>query len=428
MKSNKKITRRNFITTGAVAATTVITGFPFVRTSPAKEKPLKIGLIGCGGRGTGAVEDCITSSPDIHLVALADLFPDRIQRCLETLKQPKKGKREKPLPNIEVKEDHCFSGFDCHKKLLETDVDLVLLAEPPGFRLLSFPAAIDAGKHVFIEKPVAVDPVGCRKIMEAGKKAKQKGLAVVAGTQRRHQKSYVETIKRIHNGQIGEVVSGQCYWNGSTLWHHGRDPQWTEMEYQIRNWYYFCWLSGDHIVEQHLHNIDVINWAIGTHPIRALGVGGRQARTDPKYGYIYDHFAVDFEYPNNVHVMSMCCQYEKTDTKIGEFVIGTKGKSDPSGEILSPNKWKFEGESTNPYVQEHADLIASIRSGNPLNEAQNVAESTMSLIMGRESTYTGKAITWDEIMSSNLDLSPIAYDFNAQPPKQAVPMPGQPRA
>jgi len=420
-----KMTRRNFIATGAVA-TAAISGFPFIHTSCAQSvKPLKIGVIGCGGRGRGAASNAIEAAPDIHLIALADPFPDRIEECLKTLTNPKR--RGGPLKGIEVKEDHCFSGLDCHEKLLETDVDYVILTGPPGFRPRSFEAAINAGKHVFIEKPVATDPVGIRKILAAGKKAAQKGLSVVAGTQRRHQEPYIETIKRIHDGQIGEVVSGQIYWNGSTLWHRGDEPEWTEMEYQCRNWYYFCWLSGDHIVEQHLHNFDVANWIIGTHPISAIGVGGRQARTDPMYGNIYDHFAVDYEYPNDVHVMSMCRQYSRgADNKIGEFIIGTKGKSDPQGEIFGTNPWKFEGKSTNPYVQEHADLIESIRNSKPVNETQNVAHSTLTAIMGRESAYTGKTVIWDEMMNSDLDLFPKKVEFGPAP-KRTVPIPGQPR-
>jgi len=419
-----KMTRRNFLATGAVA-TAAISGFPFVHTSRAQNvKPLKIGVIGCGGRGRGAATNAIEAAPDIHLIALADPFSDRIEECLKTLTNPKR--RGGPLKGIEVKEDHCFSGLDCHEKLLETDVDYVILTGPPGFRPRSFEAAINAGKHVFIEKPVATDPVGIQKILTAGKKAAQKGLSVVAGTQRRHQEPYIETIKRIHDGQIGEVVAGQIYWNGGTLWHRGDKPEWTEMEYQCRNWYYFCWLSGDHIVEQHLHNFDVANWVIGTHPISAIGVGGRQARTDPMYGNIYDHFVVDLEYPNDVHIMSMCRQFRGVDNKIGEFIIGTRGKSDPQGEIFGANPWKFEGRSIDPYVQEHADLIESIRSGKPVNETQNVAYSTLTAIMGRESAYTGKTVTWDEMMNSDLDLFPKKVEFGPAP-QRPVPIPGQPR-
>ncbi len=424
-KDIKGITRRDFLAAGAAAVT--ISGFPFVHTSRAQDvRPLKIGVIGCGGRGRGAATNAIKSAPNIHLTALSDLVPDRIKETREYF--AKGSKREGPTPNIDVTDKTCFSGFDGYKKLLDTDIDYVILTGPPGLRYRHFAAAIDAGKHVFIEKPVAVDPVAIRSILATGEKAKRKGLSVVAGTQRRHQKSYLETIKRIHDGQIGEVVAAQIYWNGSALWHRGNKPEWSEMEYQCRNWYYFCWLSGDHIVEQHLHNFDVANWIIGTHPISAMGVGGRQVRTDPKYGNIYDHFAIDYEYPNNVHVMSMCRQYSGDyDTKIGEFIIGTKGKADPQGEIFGQNAWKFEDKEPNPYEQEHADLIESIRKNKPVNETKNVAYSTLTAIMGRESAYTGKNITWEEIMNSDLDLKPDGYSMDTKPPNRPVPMPGQPR-
>ena len=428
-KNKNKITRRNFLAAGTTAVT-AISGFPFIQTSFAQNvKPIKVGLVGCGGRGTGAADNCLNSAPNVELIALADLFPDRIEGCKKLLTNPKR--RGGPLTGYKVKDDHCFSGFDAVKKILETEIDYVILAEPPGFRPDDFAAAVSAGKHVFMEKPVAVDPVGVRKIIEAGKKAGQKGLGVAAGTQRRHQKSYVETIKRIHDGAIGEILSGQCYWIGNVGYHektfpHRRDAGWTDMEWQIRNWYYFCWLSGDHIVEQHVHNIDVINWVLGAHPVKALGVGGRQVRTEKMYGNIYDHFAVDFEYPNGIHIMSMCRQMDKCDDRVSELVVGTKGKSDPKGEITGAKRWKFEGKPPNPYVQEHADLIKSIRDGSPLNEAQNIAESVVTAIMGRESAYTGKETTWDEIINSGLDLFPKKLEFMSIPVRP-VPMPGQPR-
>ncbi len=429
-KKHSKIARRKFVISGAAAASTVIFGFPFVHTSCAKDvKPIKVGLIGCGGRGTGAADDCLNSAPNVELIALADLFPDRIEKCKKLLTDPKR--RGGPLPGYKVKDDHCFSGFNAVNNILETDIDYVILAEPPGFRPDDFTAAVNAGKHVFMEKPVAVDPVGVRKIIETGKKAKQKELGIVAGTQRRHQKSYVETIKRIHGGEIGDIVSGQCYWIGDTGYHektfpHRRDEGWTDMEWQIRNWYYFCWLSGDHIVEQHIHNIDVIKWVLGTHPVKALGVGGRQVRIEKKFGNIYDHFAVDYEYPDGIHVMSICRQMPKCDNRVSEFIVGTKGKSDPKGEIIGTKKWKFKGKSPNQYVQEHTDLIESIRNGSPLNEANNVAESVMTAIIGRESAYTGKEVTWDEMMNSNLDLFPKKLEFR-QISVRPIPMPGQPR-
>ncbi len=425
-KSKQKMTRRDFIATGTIAVAG-ISGFPFVKRAnlKAEEPKIKVGLVGCGGRGTGAAENCLSSAPNVELIAIADTFKDRVERCKQLLTDPKR--RGGPLQGYKVNNDHIFVGLDSFKKLLETDINYVILAEPPGFRPLTFTAAVEAGKHVFMEKPVATDPVGLRKILEAGKKAKEKKLGVVAGTQRRHQKSYVETIKRIHDGQIGEIVSADCYWVGDTAYHKifpkTRDAGWTDMEWQIRNWYYFCWLSGDNIVEQHVHNIDVISWVLGTNPISALGIGGRQLRD---YGNIYDHFAVDFEYPNGLHVMSLCRQMPNCDNRIDEFIVGTKGKSYPKGEILGPNKWKFEGDSTNPYIQEHTDLIESIRKGEPINESENIAYSVMTAIMGRESAYTGKVVTWDEMMKSDLDLFPKKLVFGplSVPP---VPQPGSPR-
>ena len=425
---NDKITRRDFIAAGALAATAV-SGFPFVQTSRAQNvKPVKIGVIGCGGRGGGAANNAVMAAPDVKLIALCDLVPDRIEKFRQELAKGDKRRGRGPNPNLIVEDKNCFTGFDGYKKLLDMDIDYVILTSPPGFRYQHFAAAVDAGKNVFMEKPVAVDPVGIRSILATGKKAEKKGLSVVAGTQRRHEKRYLETINRIQGGAIGDVVAGQIYWNGSTVWHRGDKPEWSEMEYQCRNWYYFCWLSGDHIVEQHLHNFDVANWIIGTHPISAIGVGGRQGRTNPMYGNIYDHFAVDYEYPGNVHVMSMCRQLSGDyDRKVGEFMVGTKGKADPSGVILGENPWKFKEKNNNPYEQEHADLIESIRTGKPVNGTEDVAYSTLTAIMGRESAYTGKTITWDEIMNSDLDLRPDGYTMDTIPPKRPVPIPGQPR-
>ncbi len=427
MVDNKdKISRRDFIATGLAAATTAISGFPFVQTTRAQSvKPLKIGVIGCGGRGTGAIENAITAAPDIHLVALADPFPDRIETCLKELKGPKR--KGGPLPNIEVKEDHIFTGFDCYKKLLETDIDYVILTEPPGFRPRSFEAAVEAGKHIFMEKPVATDPVGVRKILETAKKAKEKGLSVVVGFNFRHNVGTREIVKRIHNGDIGEVVSARSYFNTGTLWHRGENPSWTEMEYQCRNWYYFCWLSGDHIVEQHIHYIDMTNWVLNSYPIRAMGLGGRQVRTESKYGNIYDHFTIDYEYPNNVHVMAMSRQMAKCDNLVGCFAHGTIGYSGVNeNEIFGKNVYKYAEKFVDPQVYEHTELIESIRKGEPINEAEFGAYSTLTAIMGRESTYTGKVVTWEEMLNSNLDLFPKKIEPGPAP-KTGIPMPGQSR-
>lgn len=409
-------TRREFLITSTAAAAS------FALAQDSNSGTIRVGLIGCGGRGTGAAEDALQAAKmlkvNLEIVALADLFEDRLKGCRQYLAKHKDA--------VKVTDDTCFVGFDAYQKLLKTDVTYVILATPPGFRPIHFEAAIEAGKHVFMEKPVAVDPVGVRRVLEAGKRARMKNLGVVAGTQRRHQKSYLETIQRIKDGAIGEIVAARCYWNQGGLWARKREDGWTDMEWQCRNWLYFDWLSGDHIVEQHIHNIDVINWVVGGYPVKAVGVGGRQVRTDALYGNIYDHFAIDFEYANGVHLLSMCRQQPGTEnaSNVSEAVVGTKGIADPGGWIRGQEEWRFQGKQTNPYVQEHADLIQSIRDGKPLNEAEQVASSTLTAIMGREAAYTGKVITWDEIYNSNLDLSPAKHEFGPNPARP-VPVPGK---
>ncbi len=376
---------------------------------------IQVGLIGCGGRGTGAAHDCAASSDGVKIVAMADLFPDRLNGSRENLK----GLGDK----YGVTDDMCFTGFDAYQKLLATDVDMVILATPPGFRPVHFAAAVAAGKNIFMEKPVAVCPTGIKMVMDAGKIAKDKGLAVVSGTQRRHQKSYLETMKRIHDGAIGKIIYADVYWNGGELWSVPRKPDMTDMEWQLRNWLYFTWLSGDHICEQHIHNIDIANWAMQAHPVKAFGMGGRQVRTDPAYGAIFDHFAIQFEYPDGQVVHSFCRQTDNTHSNVSEFVVGTEGKSDPGGWIRGKTDYDWKGDQA-PYVQEHTDLIASIRAGQPLNEAQRVAESTMSAILGRMVAYTGQEITWDQAMDSKLNLVRENVAFGPAMP-EIVAMPGR---
>jgi len=296
---------------------------------------------------------------------------------------------------------------------------------PPQFRPLHLAAAVEAGVHIFAEKPVAVDPVGARRVLRVAELAAQKKLAFVAGTQRRHSADYLETMARIKDGAIGELVGGSCYWLQEGLWHRGRQPEWSEMEYQMRNWLYFSWLSGDHIVEQHMHNIDVMNWAFGGPPMKAYGMGGRQSRTDPKYGDVWDHFSVEFEYANGVRVQSLCRQVPGTSTRVTERLVGTKGSARPSGTILGAQAWKFEGQLKNPYEQEHIDLVRSIRAGTPLNEGRQVAESTLTAILGRMSAYTGREVSYGWLLeSSKLDLTPPAFAWGDAPPV-VVPVPGQ---
>ncbi len=420
---SRDVTRREFVET--TAAATAALALPPQAPSIARRAPktLRIALIGCGGRGTGAAKDCLTSSENVELVALGDLFPDHLTKCRESLAAM--ATQDPTLkPKIKVKDSQCFTGFDAYRKVLESNADLVLLATPPAFRARHLAAAIDGGKHVFMEKPVAVDPQGVRAVMATAELAAQKGLAIVAGTQRRHDAGYRAAMERIHDGAIGDLVAAEVYWNQGGLWMKPREPAWSDVEWQIRNWLYFTWLSGDHIVEQHIHNIDVANWAFGTHPAKAIAVGGRQRRTDPAYGHIFDHFAVEYQFPNGARLRSMCRQQDGTASRVGERFVGTRGTSDGHSVIEGAATWSWDPQApkTNPYVQEHADLIASIRAGQPLNEGRQVAESTLTAIMGREAAYTGQEVTWDELLSCQLDLVPTEVQFGPMPvPPVAMP-------
>ncbi len=434
--------RRQFLknSTLATAGVAALAEFPFVTTSHATpDDPIRIGLIGCGGRGTGAVADALgaatdvnypqagyhtenikanasTANKNIKVVALADVFPDRLAACREQLRKL----------NMDIADDMCFTGFDAYKKLLAVpEINYVICATPPHFRPLHLTAAIEAGKNVFIEKPCAVDGPGVRMVMKAGELAKQKNLGIVAGTQRRHMRSYGETIKRIQDGAIGDILCARAYWNGGVIWVVEKQDKWSDMEWQLRNWNYFTWLGGDHIVEQHVHNLDVINWAMGSHPTKALALGGRQARPNKKYGHIYDHFAVEYEYASGARMFSQCRQINGCEGKVEEAIVGTKGSSNCKDWIRGSNKdlaYRFREADVNPYQQEHQDLIASIRAGKPLNEAQAVAESTLTGIIGRESAYSGQSVEWDAALNSNTRLGPDKYEFGSLPfPDVAIP-------
>ncbi len=421
-------TRREFVKKSAAAAGAVA-GFSILSHGIGyAADPIKVGVIGCGGRGTGAIMNCLAAGDNIELVAMGDLYEEKVKDCYEYLTKENHPRRKVPAPkNVKVTPEKMFSGFDNFEKVINAGVDLVILATPPGFRPQHFEAVVNAGKHCFCEKPVATDPVGIQRFLKAGKASVQKGLCVVAGTQRRHDPAYIETIDRIKKGEIGDVTACYAYWNMGALWLRPRQPGMTDMHFQTTNWYYFDWICGDHIVEQHVHNLDVCNWVMGAYPAKALGIGGRQVRTGEEYGNIYDHFTIDYEYPNGVHMLSMCRQQKGTDGNVSEFIVGAKGQSDPSGRIQGASRWRYRGEKVDPYLQEHVNLINAIRSGNKINESESVALSTLTAIMGRESAYTGKAITWDEIMKSNLDLLPKKMAWG--PVKvRPVPQPGEPRS
>ncbi len=414
MADKHGIRRREFLKRSAVTGGTVALAGMGVSPVWAKETDeIRIGVIGCGGRGTSAANNAVEAAPGVKVVALADAFADR-QRGL--------------IGKYKIPDDRCFVGLDAYKKLLALDdVNYVILATPPGFRPIHLAAAVKAGKNIFTEKPVAVCPAGIRMVMEASEEAAQKGLAIVAGTQRRHQASYVETMKRIRDGAIGDIMSAQCYWNMGGLWVKKRQPDQSDVEYQLRNWLYFRWLSGDHICEQHVHNIDVINWAFGALPDAVHALGGRQWRTGPEYGNIYDHFGTEFFYPNDIRTISMCRQIPGTSGNVSERVVGTKGWSDCRGRIEGENAWRYEGKGDkSPYVQEHVDLIASIRAGKPLNEGKQVAESTLCAIMARESAYTRQQFkrAWFESRCTLDLLPPDDLKLSDAHPVPPAPVPG----
>ncbi len=381
---------------------------------PFGDDEIKVGLIGCGGRGSQAAEQALSTEGKVKLVAIADAFRDRIDSAINRREWQRLGDR------IDVPEERKFVGFDAYKQVLETDCDLVILATPPGFRPIHFEAAVNAGKHVFMEKPVAVDGPGIRRVLEAAKVAKQKELGVGVGLQRRHEQHYIDTINRIHDGEIGDIILTRVYWNNPGVWVNPRQPKQTEMEYQMRNWYYFNWLCGDHIVEQHIHNLDVSNWVKNMVPAKARGMGGREVRKGIDHGQIYDHHAVEYTYPDGTTMLSMCRHQPGTWDLVTEYAHGTKGWSHVAGSRLFDHAgetlWRFRGPTPAGYQKEHDDLFASIRNGTPYNEAEFGATSTMTSILGRMATYSGQEITWDEAMASEVDLSPKHYAFDAEPP------------
>ncbi|MFM7260107.1 MAG: Gfo/Idh/MocA family protein, partial [bacterium] len=390
------IDRRAFV--AAAAASPILLGATRATAHLGREPVLKIAVIGCGGRGTGAMFNAIsagkTSGAKIEVVALGDLFPERATAANNALTEN---------GMTAVSSDRLFSGFDAYKKVCATDADIVILATPPGFRPIHFKEATRAGKHVFCEKPVAVDGPGVRSFIESAAESRSKKLKVVAGTQRRHEACYLEAIERIGKGDIGTVMAGRVYWNMGSLWHVDAQADRSEVENQVRNWLYHSWLSGDHIVEQHVHQLDVMQWVMGADPVLVRGVGGRQVRTEERFGHIFDHFGLEFLYPGDRFVFSMCRQQDGTDGKVEEIFHGTNGVAtlrSGSAEITGAKAWKFGGKQRDPYTQEHIDLQTAILKDQPLNEAERVAKSTLCAIMGRMAAYTGRDVTWEQAMNS----------------------------
>ncbi len=386
----------------------------------------KAGLIGCGGRGTGAAINFLDAGPNLQVVALGDVFQDKLTSCRETLKKQK---------NIEIADEKCFIGFDSYQKVIDSGVDIVLLCTPPHFRPAHVEASVEARKHIFMEKPIAVDPVGARSVLASAKKAQAIGLNMVSGTIRRVQKDYMETWRRVANGEIGEITGAHIIRNGGALWYRNRMPQWTDMEYMLRNWVNFCWLSGDHITEQFIHEIDVMNWYVGKNPVKAIGWGGRQRRMT---GDQYDFFSVEYVYDNGMRTHCAARQINGCSNQKLEQIVGTKGYANAAGILydLQGNEiWKYPHPEekdltspwkvTNPFVQEHIDLVTGIRTGNMVNDAETMVNSTLVTIMGRIAAYTGKEVSWEEMLNSDLYLGPKTYAFGPVPEvKEEIPIVG----
>lgn len=416
MDKNLSVNRRNFVKGSAsVAGGVMLGGLPFEsRARSTGNGKLKIALVGCGGRGTGAAVQALSVKEDVELVAMADAFKDRLDTSYENIVGQVEDKKR-----VNVKDKNKFVGFDAYKEAIDL-ADVVILTTPPGFRPIHLEYAINSDKHIFCEKPVATDAPGIRKVLELAEIAKQKKLNIVVGLQRHYQTVYRELFKRVHGGEIGKVTSTQVYWNGGGVWVHPKQPGWTEMEFQMRNWYYFNWLCGDHIVEQHIHNMDVGNWAAQAHPVVAQGMGGREVRTGKEYGEIFDHHYVEFKYADGTVMNSQCRHIKGCFNKVAEEITGTKGRADSTGTIYDLDGkivWKHRNtDDPNPYQQEHDELFASIVAGETINDLENGALSTMTAIFGRMATYSGVEIKWDDAINSNIKLVPDTFGWDVNPP------------
>lgn len=423
--------RRDFLATAAATGTALATGLSLVsNVHAAGSDEIRVGLVGCGGRGKGAADNVLHAAKGVKVIALADVFKDRLNDARHELTTKSAGKAKvKELGNsVDITDDRCFLGLNAYQQVINhPEVNYVILATPPGFRPVHIPAVVAAGKTLFTEKPVATDGTGIRKVLAAYEESKQKGMCIAAGTQRRHQAPYIETLKAVHDGALGDLVAARCYWNQGILWKRERQPGMSDVAYQIHNWYGFPWICGDHIVEQHVHNLDVMCWAFGSHPARARGMGFRTPR-DPGYGVIYDFFGIDYTWPNGAHVLSQCRQISNCANEVGEHLTGTKGH-------CHVNDYSINGKpvvtraaakaSTDPYVQEHTDLIESVRSGKPINELKQVAESTLTAIMGRMSAYSGKEVSWDQALNTKENLMPENLSWDMSLPEPHVAMPGK---
>ncbi|MFI5378863.1 MAG: Gfo/Idh/MocA family protein [Tepidisphaerales bacterium] len=412
------ISRRGILKSTVAAAVATQLAIPPVHAAGSAE--IRVGVVGCGARGRGAAAQAVASADGVRITSLADLFADSIQTT-------QAGWANRPRDKYAVPRERCFVGWDAYKELLATDVDYVLLTTPAAFRPMHMRAAIDAGKHVYLEKGIAVDPVGVRTIIAASEDATRKKLAVVSGTWRRHDKAYVETIRRVRDGAIGRIIAGKARCLQQAFQVVTRKEGWSDMEWQIRNFHCFTWVSGDIIVDQHIHQLDIANQILGGPPLSCVGTGGRQVHTDPAFGNMFDHFAVDYVYANQVPVASMCRQIDGTYNDLGEWFYGTRGQADISQARIridgGPN-WQYRDPPNDPWKQIHADLIASVRAGNPINDGKEVALSHLTAIMGRMSAYSGQQVRLEEAMASNLDLMPKKLELGPLP-IAPVAMPGR---
>jgi len=428
------IKRRSFLKNSSIlTGSLVLPSFSFKKQKQL-DKKLKISVVGCGGRGTGAAVQALRADKNVELVALCDAFEDRLERSLNAIIDELDGEMD-----IKVKDKNKFVGFDGYKKAIDL-ADVVILATPPGFRPQHFEYAVNKSKHIFMEKPVATDAAGVRRILESAKLVKEKKLNVVVGLQRRYQLSYLDILKQVRRGVAGKIISGTVKWNGHGVWVRKREPQQSELEYQMRNWYYFNWLCGDHIVEQHIHNLDVANWFLDEHPISAQGMGGREVRKGIDHGEIFDHHYVEFKYPSGAVIHSQCRHQPGTLRKVNEVLVGTKGVinlrnggvvtiNDHNGNLLH----KYDPKNDiSPYQIEHNKLFKSIRSGGQIDDTEYGATATMTAIMGRMATYSGKLIEWESAMNADEKLVPDNLSWGSTAPvlpdnegKYKVPVPGK---
>ena len=411
--------RRQFVKQSSLLAGSILAAPLLSRANlfAGSDDVIKIALIGCGGRGTGAAVQALSTKQNVRLVAMADAFRDRLDGSYNNILEALEDKKDR----VQVKEENKFTGFDAYKHAIAL-ADVVILTTPPGFRPIHFEEAVNQHKHIFMEKPVATDPAGIQRVLAAAEKAKAAKLNVVVGLQRRYQNSYRELLKRVHDGAIGDIIAAQAWWDNDGVWVHPRQPGWTEMEYQMRNWYYFVWLCGDHITEQHIHNLDVINWAMDSYPVKAQGMGGRETRKGKDYGQIFDHHFVEFQYGDGTILNSQCRHQKGTMSKVDELLIGTKGKvfcddariTDTKGKII----YQFDKSKENqPYQTEHDELFEAIAKGVfKFHDAERAAKSTMTSLLGRMATYSGQIVEWDKAINSGISIMPTVFDFNAAPP------------